>query len=147
MPFYTEVHSTKKFRLGTKKTANNGNEYIYLQGVANCADGSWVTFDEDHVTTLAVANAQGRVAIANAAVDATTEYGWFTIYGREDGLCLTGFVDNGKVYLTATAGSVDDADVAGDVVIGAIGRSARDTTTGMAEFELNYPVVMDLAID
>lgn len=147
MPFYTQVHSTKKYRLGTRKRAINGNEYIYLQGVASCADGSWVTFDEDHVTTLAVANAKGRVAIANAAVDATTEYGWFTIYGVEQGLCLASFADNGGVWLTATAGSVDDADVAGDAVIGAVGRSARDTTTGMSDFELNYPMVHDIAID
>lgn len=147
MAWYDVVDATKKHRLGTKKRAVNGNEYIYLQGVASCADGTWVTFDEDFVTIRAVADGQGQVAVANAAVDATTEYGWFTIWGREDALCLASFADNGKVYLTATAGSVDDTDVAGDAVIGAIGRSARDTTTGMAEFQLMYPFVTDLAID
>src|SRR3990167_9666357 len=109
MAFYEDVHATKKFRLGTR-VRYQGNEYIYLQGVASCANGSWVSFDEAHVTTRAVANGQGRVAIANAAVDATTEYGWFTIYGSESGLALTAFADNGKVYLTSTAGSVDDTD-------------------------------------
>ena len=145
--WYNDVHASKKFRLGTKKTATNNNEYIYLQGVAACVDGDWVTFDEDYVTIRAVADGQGQVAVANAAVDATTEFGWFTIWGREDALCLASFADNGKVYLTATAGSVDDADVAGDFVVGAIGRSARDTTTGMAEFQLNHPQVQDTAFD
>lgn len=147
MAFYDDVHSTKKYRLGTRKRDVAGNEYIYLQGVSSCVDGSWVTFDEDFVTTLAVADAQGQVAVANAAVDATTEYGWFTIWGTANALCLASFADNGKVWLTATAGSVDDADVAGDAVIGAIGRSARDTTTGTADFQLNYPMVQDMAID
>jgi hypothetical protein len=143
MAFYDEVHSTKKYRLGTRKRDVAGNEYIYLKGITNCADGSWVTFDEAHVTTLAVANGQGRVAIANGAVDAATKYGWFTIYGVESGLCLASFADNGVVYLTSTDGSVDDTDVAGDQVYGAIGRSARNTTTGMSTFELNYPEVLD----
>lgn len=147
MSQFTDVHASKKYRLGTRKKDVAGNEYIYLQGVASCVDGSWVTFDEDHVTILAVADAQGRVAVAQAAVDAATEYGWFMIYGLANALCLASFADNGKVYLTATAGSVDDADVAGDVVMGAVGRSARDTTTGTADFELNYPQVLDLAID
>jgi hypothetical protein len=144
----TEVHTTQLYRLGTRVRDRAGNEFIYLKGVASTVQGSWVTFDEAHVTTLAVANAQGRVAVAQAAVDSTSEYGWFQIYGKAAGKALTGFADNGKVYLTATAGSVDDADVAGDVVIGAIGRSALDTpTTGQAYFELNYPMVLDLAID
>ena len=143
MAWYDVVDATKKQRLGTKKRAMNGNEYIYLQGVASVVDGTWVTFDEDFVTARAVADAQGQVAIATAAVDATTEYGWFAIWGMKTGLCLASFVDNGVVYLTSTAGSVDDTDVAGDQVYGAIGRTARDTTTGMSEFQLNYPEVLD----
>lgn len=138
MAFYTDVHATKKFRLGTR-IRNNGNEYIYLKGVTSCLDGSWVTFDEVHVTTLGVANGKGRVAIANAVVDAATKFGWFTIYGIESGLCLASYADNAKVWFTSTAGSIDDADVAVDIVTGAIGRSARDTTTGMSLFELSYP--------
>ena len=42
---------------------------------------------------------------------------------------------------------VDDADVAGDAVIGAIGLTDRDTTTGMSSFALNYPFCVDGAID
>lgn len=148
MAFYDEVHTTKKYRLGRKQKDNDGNEYIYLKGVDSCAIGSVVSFDEAHVTTLAVANAQGRVAVAKAAVDASTKYGWFGIYGKHAAKVLALFADNGKVYLTSTAGSVDDSDVAGDAVIGMIGRSAIDTpSTGLAYMELNYPVVMDLAVD
>lgn len=147
MAFYDNVDATQKFRLGTKVKDIQNNEYIYLKGVASVVAGTWVTFDEAHVTTRAVADAQGRVAVAKAAVDATTEFGWFQIYGSVQGKALTAFADNGKVYLTATAGSVDDTDAAGDAVIGAIGRSAVNETTLLATFELNYPIVMDLAVD
>lgn len=147
MAQFTQVHSTKKYRLGTKKADVAGNEYIYLKGVSSCAAGSWVSFDEAHTTILAQANAQGRVAVAQAAVDAATKYGWFMIYGTCSALCLSGFLDNAKVFLTATPGSVDDTDVAGDAVLCAVGRSARDTGTGMATFEISYPFVHDVAID
>lgn len=148
MSFSTEVHATKKFALGTRVRDKSGNEFIYLKGVASCAVGTVVTYDEAHVTIRAVANAQGRVAVALAAVDANTKYGWFQIYGKAAASVLAGFADNGKVFLTATDGSVDDTDVAGDAVIGMIGRSAIDTpSTGLAYMELNYPVVQDMAID
>ena len=143
----TDVHSSQQNQVGriAKGEDSSGNfaEYIYLQGVASCVLGTWVTYDEAYVTTRAVANGQGRVAVALAAVDATTEYGWFQITGKVSALCLASFVDNGVVYLTSTDGSVDDSDVAGDQVYGAVGRSARDTTTGLATFELNRPEVLD----
>lgn len=147
MAFYDQVHAEKKFRLGTRVRDVAGNEFIYLKGVASTAVGSWVFFDEAHVTTLTVANSLGRVAVARAAVDATTKFGWYQIYGSVSALCLASFADNAKVWVTSTAGSVDDADVAVDLVDGAIGRSARDTTTGLATFELNYPMAHDLAFD
>jgi hypothetical protein len=149
MSFETDVHTSQLYALGTRaRKRGTGDEFIYLKGVASVVAGTVVTFDEAHVTTRAVANGQGRVAVAQAAVDATTEFGWFQIYGRAAATVLAAFADNGKVYLTATAGSVDDADVAADFVVGMIGRSAIDTpSTGLAYMELNYPVVMDLAFD
>lgn len=144
-----EVHSTRKNALGTIAYDADapGDAYIYLKGVASTVDGSFVVYDEAYATVLAVADAQGGVAIARAAVVAD-KYGWYPVEGSHQGLCLASFVDNGKVYLTATPGSVDDSDVAGDAVIGVIGRSARDTTTGQALFQLiGRPMVMDLAID
>ena len=147
MAWYSEVHSTRKFNLGLRKRDNAGKEYIYLKGISSVVAGSWVSFDEAHVTTLSGANAQGRLGVAMAAVDANTKFGWFQIYGSAQGKALTLFADNGKVYLTGTAGSVDDTDVAGDAVIGAVGRSAVNETTLLATFELNYPMVQDLAVD
>jgi hypothetical protein len=71
-------------------------------------------------------------------------YGWYQIGGKAVGKALTGFADNGLVFATSTAGSIDDAVVAGDRVKKAIGASALDgPATGMAEFELDRPFMDD----
>ena len=141
MAFATEVHATKKYRLGTRKRDVAGNEFVYLKGVTNCANGSWVVYDELGVTTLMVTTSTGQVAIARAAVDASTKYGWFQIYGSGQGLALTAFADNGTVNATATDGSVDDNSLtAAEIqVFGAWGRSAVNETTLLATFQISYP--------
>ena len=133
--------------LGTKVTAKHADygeaEFIYLAGVASTGQSDIVTFDEAYATTRAVADAKGRVAIAMSA-NVASQYGWYCIYGRVPGGVLGSFADNGKVFLTSTAGHVDDADVAGDRVQGCIGRGAIDApNTGQAWMELNYPFVDD----
>ena len=56
------------------------------------------------------------------------------------------FADDANCYLTSTAGSLDDAVVAGDRVHNCIGGSAIDTpSTGLALLELNYPHTDDIA--
>jgi hypothetical protein len=136
-----EVHTTQRNPLGMERYDERGGIYVYLKGVASTVNGTWVTYDEAHLTTRAVAGSQGRVAVATAAVVAN-QYGWYQVAGSVDALCLTGFADNGHVYLTATDGSIDDA-ATDDFVVGAIGRSDRDATTGMATFELNRPFVQN----
>ena len=134
--------------LGTIVRANDPTygmgEFIFLKGVASTAVGSWVTYnDDDYSTTLLAANAIGPVAVAMSA-NVANQYGWYQIQGKAIGKALTGFVDNANVYATATAGSVDDAVVAGDRVKNAKGASAVDTpSTGLAEFEIDYPVMDD----
>lgn len=135
------IHTEQKHPLGTRAVDGDGNEYIYLKGVASTVAGSWVSFDEAHLTTLLVANAKGRVAVAMAAIVADS-YGWYQVYGKNTiALVLAAFADNGLIYSTATAGSVDDAVVAGDLIVGAIGRSA--VSGGVATMELNYPFATD----
>lgn len=146
-----ETSTTKLLPLGTKvravdtaSTAYGEGEFIYLQGVASTAVGSWVTILEDGFTTaLLAANAIGQVAVAMSA-NVANQYGWYQIDGKAVGKALAAYADNGLVYATATAGSIDDAVVAGDRVKKALGASAVDTpSTGLAEFEINYPFMDD----
>jgi hypothetical protein len=117
-------------------------EFILLKGLASTAVGSWVTYNyDDNTTTLLAANAIGPVAVSMAANTAATTYSWYQISGKAVGLALTGFADDANVYATATAGSVDDAVVAGDRVKLAKGASA--VSGGLADFEISRPFMDD----
>lgn len=120
-------------------------EFIYLKGVANTAVGSWVNYNlDDSTTALAVANAIGPVAVAMSA-NVASQYGWYQISGKAVAKALTGYADNALVFLTATAGSVDDTVVDGDMVHLAKGASAVGTpSAGLAEFEISRPYTDDI---
>lgn len=143
--------TTQKVPLGTRikakdtaSTAYGVGEFIYLKGVASTVVGSAVTFNQDDSSTaLLAANAIGPVAFAMAATVAN-EFGWYQIYGKAVGKVLASFADNANCYATATAGSMDDAVVAGDLVKNCKGASAIDTpSTGLAELEIQYPFMDD----
>ena len=146
-----ETSTTAKHPLGTilkakdfGDNANGEGEFVYVSGVASGARGDFVTYnaDDGSVTRLA-ANAIGPVGILMSALTAGL-YGWAQISGKAVGLALAGFADNANVYATATAGSVDDAIVAGDRVKNCKGASALDfPETGMAEFEIHRPFMDD----
>lgn len=143
-----ETSTTQRHVLGERVRAKDPTygegEFIYLLGVASTAIASWITYSLDNGgTALLAANAIDPVAIAMSA-NVASQYGWYQIFGKAVGKALAGFVDNANVYATATAGSVDDAVVAGDRVKCAKGASALDTpSTGLAEFEIAYPYMDD----
>jgi hypothetical protein len=143
-----DTDTTQRHPLGTIVRAVDptygGGEFIYLLGVASTAVGSWVTYNpDDFSTALLAANAIGPVAIAMSA-NVASQYGWYQIQGKAVGRVLTGFVDNANVYATGTAGSIDDAVVAGDRVKGAVGASAIGTpSAGLAEIEIARPFMDD----
>jgi len=139
--------TTKKHDLGTyvqcKDETSGAGEFIYLKGVASCAIRNWVSINmDDGTTTRLVADAIGPVAVAMSTLTASF-YGWFQRSGKAIGSCLTQFADNGRVYITGTAGSVDDASVAGNYVWGARGASLTTVDSGVADFELDRPFVAD----
>lgn len=144
----TETSTTAQHPVGTIVRAEDSTygagEFIYLLGVASTAVGSWVTYNmDDGSTALLAANAIGPVAVAMSA-NVASQYGWYQIQGKAVGKALTGFVDNANVYATATAGSIDDAVVAGDRVKNAKGASAVGTpSSGLAEFEIARPFMDD----
>lgn len=145
-----ETSTTKNHDLGTRVFASDSTygtgEFVYLLGVASTGIGSWATINyDDGSTTLLVANAIGPVGIAMSA-NVASQYGWYQIAGKAVGLALASYADNALVWATATAGSVDDAVVDGDMVHLAKGASAVDTpSTGFAEFEIQYPYTDDIA--
>lgn len=126
----------------TATTAYGKGEFIYLLGVTSTVVGSVVTFSrDDHQTALASANAVGEVATA-MSINVGSSYGWYQVYGLGVAKGLASLADAKLCYLTATAGSIDDAVVAGDAIQAMKTNSALDTpSTGLALVQMSYPVV------
>jgi len=147
----SETSTTRNCALGKiiravdKDSTNYGvGEFIYLKGAASTVVGSIVTYTADDFTTsLAVANDRAPIAIAMSA-NVANQYGWYQISGKAVGKVLTAFADNATCYLTSTAGSIDDAVVAGDLIYRMKGASAIGTpSAGLAELDIERPFVQD----
>lgn len=145
---FNEVSTTAKATLGlivrAKDPTYGVGEFIYLQGVASTVVGSFVTYNaDDNTTALLAANAIGPVAVA-MSICVASSYGWYQISGKAVGKAKASYADDALVYATSTAGSIDDAVVAGDRVKLAKSASAVDTpSTGLAEFEIQRPFMDD----
>lgn len=125
-------------------TTNYGEgEFIYVKGVASGVLNAWAGIRRKAgLTILAVAGGDyNLIGTMCSTLDATTKFGWCQISGRAIGKCLTSYADNAVVVFTSTAGSIDDASVASDGVLGARGRNGGTVTVGdlAGEFELNRP--------
>jgi hypothetical protein len=109
----------------TDPTYGNG-EFIFLKGVGSTAIGDWVGYSPALGTSVrATANGTYPLAVATAACDTTTKYGWYQISGIARANGLTSITHtSGFLALTGTAGSLDDASVIGDHVF-----NARKTAT------------------
>ncbi|MBU91442.1 MAG: hypothetical protein CL475_03385 [Acidobacteria bacterium] len=148
-----ENSTTQKHELGeiayardTASTAYGDGVFIYCTGLASVAVGECVKIEADTYTVkLAVADDAGAIGFAMAATVAD-EYGWFQIKGCAVGLGAASNADNAAQYLTATAGTIDDAVVAGDRIHNCLSVSAVDTpSTGLIELDINYPHTDNIA--
>ena len=127
----------------TATTAQGVGEFIYLKGTASTIVGDWVVYNtDDFSTTRASANASGPLAVAMSACVAS-EFGWYQISGKAVGGCLTQMANDAVVYLTGTAGRVDDDSVLGDYVYRAKGASLTTVGTFVADFEIARPFCND----
>jgi hypothetical protein len=78
------------------------------------------------------------------SANVANQFGWYQIQGKAVARVATGFVDNANLYATATAGTADDAVVAGDRIKNAVGASAIGTpSAGLAEVEIARPFMDD----
>ena len=80
------------------------------------------------------------------SINVAGSYGWYQISGKAVAKSKAANADNVAQYLTSTAGSCDDAVVAGDRIHGFISGSAVDTpSTGLIEIEMNYALTDNIA--
>lgn len=126
-------------------SAFGSGEFIYVKGVSSATKYEFAGINADDGTvTRAIANGIYPVVGTLQSTLTASYYGWAQITGKAIGKVLTGYLDNAKVYLTGTAGAVDDTSVAGDLVVNAKGASAAGGPgTLLAEFELARPWTND----
>lgn len=114
-------------------------EFVYLKGAASTVVGSVVIFDQKAATTtLAVAGSRGPAAVAMSA-NVANQYGWYQVSGSAVAKAAT-VVAGASPYVTATAGTIDDAVVATDKIDGARFKTADGTpAAGFAVLQLARP--------
>jgi len=142
-PILDQIDTVAAFPFGTRFEAADG-AYVYVKGVTSGVAGDWVTFNPSSgVTVRTVANAKGKVGILMAALDATTKFGWAQVKGS-NAIALSGAAVAASVpiYLHATAGTVDDAVVSGDLVANAFSTVAN-IGAGVFTVYINDPFVTD----
>jgi len=137
-----EVHDTQKNPLGAVRLFSDGNHYIYLKGVTSCADGLVVVFQPGIWTAvLAATGVKGSVAIATAAVDAATEYGWFTYIGSDTITVRSATTSNTALFIGGVSGYVSSTAVKGDQILNMMIRNAAGADGGSAQVQIDRAFV------
>lgn len=133
--------------VGQRVRDDNGNEYIYLAGVASLAAGDWVYFNSTtaslgSVVRLTTSAAWACLAVAMAATVASC-WGWFQIYGltpvytaiatdaSADGKGLSAGSATGRVATGATT----TKNIFGAVAVGA---SASNVGTAFISYPFEF---------
>jgi len=114
-------------------------EFVYLKGLASTAVGNAVIYDQYAGTsTRAVAGSRGPIAVAMSA-NVASQYGWYQVSGSA--VVTTGTVAaNALGYVTATAGTLDDAVVTGDKIDGFVFKTANGTpSAGLTIAQICHP--------
>lgn len=142
LPNIGTISATQEVPLGTRVRAahptRGEGEFVYLKGVASTAAGDCVIFNQaDGSTSRTLADVIGPVAFATAAIVAD-RFGWYQIYGLTEANTADTVLNNSHVYVTSTAGAIDDAVVNGDRIKNARFAGAR-TGAGKVDVRVWYP--------
>lgn len=127
----TDTDTVQNHQLGAiargKDPVYGYGEFIYLKGVASTAVGDAVIYNNNAgTTTRVVAGSKGVLAWAMSA-NTASRFGWYQISGVVVATVATAFAAAADLYATATAGTLDDAVVSGDLIAGGVGVTAIGT--------------------
>lgn len=137
------IDTVQQEAFGTRGMDENGNVYVYLKGITNTLAGSWVTFDELGVTALLATDAIGPVAVASAATNANTKFGWYMVAGTCNAQLAANCAADKNIGVEGASGVAGDGQAAGDTIVGAISRGSTSTAAAAA-VQLYYPLVNDI---
>lgn len=135
-----EVHTSQLNDLGAVRKYSDGAEYIYLKGATGVADSSVVLYQPGTFTAVKISTGlRGDIAVATAAVDAATKFGWFLIVGSYSTVVgNSAIASNVPLYIGGVAGQVDDTVVKGDQIFKA---TVRNAAGGSAVLHVNRAFV------
>lgn len=132
------IDTTQRNPLGYRQLTDDGNEFIYLAGIAAVAANVAIVYNATtYVSKILTAADVGAVAIARQAILAIN-WGWFLIKGFGSASSDT-VAAAGGLFIDGTPGRVDDASVAGDMIYGMVSTGA--SVAGVCPVHLNYPMV------
>lgn len=140
----TDTSATQKYKTGklirardTGTTDRGEAEFVYAKGVASVVAGDLCAISPggDAAVRTVARTIASHLGVAQAAIVASN-WGWFQVSGRGVVTAATALTGT-TAYLCATAGAVDDAVVAGDIVYGA--KIVGATDTGQVLVDLNRP--------
>ena len=135
---HNEVHTTQKNPLGAVRLFSDGNHYIYLKGATSVADGLVVAFQPGVWTAILVATGvKGQIAIAQAAVDASTSFGWFLYVGSDTITVRTATTSNTALFAGGVSGYVSSTAVKGDQIVNMMIRNAAGADGGSAQVQVD----------
>lgn len=140
---------TGRNQLGYRVFDDNGNEYIYLVGVASTAAGDWVRYIPGAWTTVRLVSntaITGLVAVAMAATIASTN-GWYQIFGLTPtytAIATDAAADTKSVSMGASAdGRVVTGPTTTKNIFGAVCVGASANNVGTAA--IAYPFIFGTA--
>lgn len=140
-----ETSDTQWHPYGTQALAQDSSygvaQFLYLAGCALTEPGDVVRYNLKTGATVRVvhggATSTGPLAVAMSA-NVAGQNGWYAVFGAVPVNAATVAAD-APLYLTSTAGQLDDAVVSGDKISGIISLAA--TSAGFATCQLAYPEV------
>ena len=143
---FSQVDTELKFALGSRTSDRSSNEYIYLQGTAGITTDDLVRYDNNFVAQRAIAGLRGPLAVTQGSIVAS-RYGWCKVKGLANIRANGAIVARVPLFLTAGSGAVDDAIVAGDLILGAFSSVAGTAAAGtMVDAVLSYPFAGSLSV-
>lgn len=120
------------FTLGTRVTATDGSEWVFVQAGAAITQYSWLSIDENFqavMGTKALADAGHQVGFAQVAFD-DNDFGWVAVNapGNVTVRVLGSCAADVQLYTSGTAGALDDTAASQTLIRGVVIVSANSTT-------------------
>ena len=131
-----------EFALGTKVTASDGSNWVYVQAGAAITQYSWVAIDENYqavMGTKALADAGHEVGFAQVAFS-DNDMGWVCVNGKNiTARVLASCAADVQLYTSGTAGALDDTSASQTLIRGCVLVTAATNTASSREVIAVYP--------